>query len=172
VHAYVVAGPAGAGKSTLGEALARRTGAVLLDQDVLTNALLDGVFAGLLANAGHWNDEAHRDVVRPARYAALRDLAAAQVGLGHDVVLVAPFTAELHGGPDWVLLLDALDPAQVTTVVLTAPVEVLDGRLRHRADPRDGAIPTRPEVVPVVPHVSVDATLPTEDQLDLALRVD
>ena len=88
MRVVVVAGPAGAGKSTLGRALAAEMRAALLDLDDLTNPILDALWSG----AGHWNDGEHRALVRPARYAVLRAAAAAQVATGVDVVLVAPFT--------------------------------------------------------------------------------
>lgn len=167
MRALVVGGPAGTGKSTLGEALARRTGAVLLDLDVLTNALLDRVLAG---GTGHWNDVGHRPVVRPARYAALRDVAAVQVRLGHDVVLVAPFTAELAGGSEWRELRSALGEAEVLVVRLHAPAEVLERRVSDRAAARDAARTPRPTPTsPYVPHLAVDATLPTEEQVAAVL---
>ena len=166
--AFVVAGPAGSGKSTLARALATRTGAVLLDQDVLTNALLDGLAegAGLI---GHWNDPQHRSWVRPARYAALRAVAADQVRLGRDVVLVAPFTAELGGGEEWHLLRAALAPAETSVLWLDAPASVLAARLQERGEPRDrrwaSPEPATQLDAPRVPHVRVDGTRPTVEQL-------
>ena len=165
MHAYVVAGRAGVGKSTLGRALASSTGAVLLDLDTVTNGLLDGVFpaTGL---PGHWNDHRHRGWVRPARYAALLDVAAEQVTLGRDVVLVAPFSAELSGGPEWDTLCDRLGPAVMVVVWLHAPQEVLSRRVRERGELRDSALlEQRPAVAPAVPHLAVDATLTTSEQV-------
>jgi sugar-phosphatase len=163
--AYLVAGAAGTGKSTLGAALAARTGAVLLDLDPLTNPLLDAVFAGS-GRSGHWNDDRHRAVVRPARYAVLLQVAGAQVALGHDVVLVAPFTAELAGGLSWQRLVEAVAPAVPSVVWLHADPEVLTRRMRERGEARDAADrAVAPAQAPDVPHVAVDATEPTEAQL-------
>jgi sugar-phosphatase len=169
VRAVVVAGAAGTGKSTLGEALARRTGAVLLDLDSLTNTLLDTLFVGT-GQPGHWNDDRNRPVVRPARYAALLDVAATQVRLGHDVVLVAPFSAELRGGPEWRDLDRALGHAQVLVVWLHASTDVLQRRVAGRAAARDGArtSPATP-TAPYVPHLPLDATLPTDEQVRAVL---
>jgi sugar-phosphatase len=165
--AWVVAGRAGTGKSTLGLALARATGSVLLDLDTLTNPLLDLLHGD---SPGHWNDDDRRSVVRPARYAALRAVAASQVLLGLDVVLVAPFTAELAGGPEWQQLCAALAPATPTVVWLHAPDDVLAARVRGRAEPRDARERAVVAVVPPrVPHLAVDATLPTEKQVSLVL---
>ena len=43
--AYVVAGPAGSGKSTFGRALASVTGAMVIDQDIATNPLMASLAA-------------------------------------------------------------------------------------------------------------------------------
>jgi sugar-phosphatase len=165
VRAYVVGGRAGVGKSTLGRALARRTEAVLLDLDTVTNELLDGVFpsTGL---PGHWNDDRYRAWVRPARYAALLAVAAEQVGLGRDVVLVAPFTAELQGGHELERLHGALSPAAPLLVWLHAPEDVRSRRVRERGELRDDAAArARVAEPPSVPHLAVDATTPTEEQV-------
>ena len=168
VTVWVVAGAAGAGKSTLGRALARRTGAVLLDLDTLTNPLLDAL-AEQIAPGGHWNDAARRDLIRPARYATLRAVAADQITVGVDaMVLVAPFTAELRGGPEWQALLDALSPAVPTVGWLDADARLLTARRMGRALDRDAHV--RPAAsTPTVPHITIDATLPTRAQMELLL---
>jgi sugar-phosphatase len=171
--AFVVAGPAGAGKSTLGRALARSTRAVLLDLDTVTNPLLDRLQLGDPAPwSTHWNNPEHRAALRPARYAALLAVARAQADLGHDLVLVAPFTAELAGGPEWDQLLAAVAPGEVRVVWLRLSSDELAARLGARGEPRDAGItapgPAEP-VPPAVPHLAVDATLATAVQVDLVL---
>lgn len=167
---WLVAGPAGSGKSTLGRSLAARLRAGLIDIDTATNALLDAM-NDEVAPGGHWNDAARRPTVRPARYAVVRDLAREQVAVGTSVVLVAPFTAELLGGPEWDALAAAVEPAIPRVVWLDAPAEVLERRLRERAAPRDDlgtAHATRPDP-PRVAHLRVDAELATCEQLDAVL---
>jgi len=162
----VVAGPAGAGKSTLGRELARRTGGVLLDLDTLTNPLLDRLEVG---SPGHWNDPSMRELMSPARYAVLLAMAREQTDLGLDLVLVAPFTAELAGGPEWDQLCAAVTPAEPRVVWLQVSPDLQEARKRERADPRDAwSVPSTP-AAPVVSHVAVDATLPTDAQVDLVL---
>ena len=159
MRVVVVAGPAGAGKSTLGRALAAEMRAALLDLDDLTNPVLDAAWDG----PGHWNDPEHRAVVRPARYAALRAAAAAQVASGVNVVLVAPFTAELAGGDEWAALTAAISPAEPFVVWIDAPPGVLAARVRERGDVRDSGAESNPAAAPAIPHLRVDGTLSTTD---------
>jgi sugar-phosphatase len=163
-RAYVVSGPAGAGKTTLGQELARELHATIVDLDTVTNPLLDAVFehSGL---PGHWNDAVHRSWLRPARYAVLRAVATEQVRLGNGVVLVAPFTAERSGGAEWDRLIAALEPAQVVLVWIDVPPDVLAERVRVRGDARDGARSDPDVAPPLVPHLWVDGTRRTADQL-------
>ncbi len=166
MNVLVVAGPAASGKSTVGRELARRTGAVLLDLDTLTNPLLDGLQVGA---PGHWNRPDLRPVVRPARYAVLLAVAREQADLGHDLVLVAPFTAELAGGPAWERLRAAVAPAEPTVVWLQLPPEVLAERMRARGEARDAGAVSPNAATPVVAHLALDATLETAAQADLVL---
>jgi predicted kinase len=166
----VVAGSAGVGKSTLGRELARRTGAVLLDLDTLTNPLLDRLHASSPSPwTSHWNAPEHRDVVRPARYAVLLAAAREQAELGHELVLVAPFTAELAGGPERDLLRTAVAPVEPRVVWLQVPPSVLAARVRERGEPRDARTVITGASEPVVPYLAVDATLATAAQADLVL---
>ncbi len=161
MRVVVVAGPAGAGKSTLGRALAAEMRAALLDLDDLTNPILDAIWDG----PGHWNDIKHRALVRPARYAALRAAAAAQAASGVDVVLVAPFTAELAGGDEWAALTAAVAPAEPFVVWIDAPVDVLAARVRERADARDGDTEPRTATAPAISHLRVDGRWSTTEMV-------
>jgi sugar-phosphatase len=158
---WVVAGPAGSGKTTLGRALAGRLGAVLIDLDRVTNPLLDAL-GDQVAPGGHWNDPRLRPTVRPARYTALLAVASDQVA--ENLVLVAPFTAELRGGPEWSALLAAVAPAVPRVVWLDASPAVLAARRDARGEDRDRFPPASPES-PRVPHQRVDAAASTEAQL-------
>jgi sugar-phosphatase len=162
---WVVAGPAGSGKSTLGRALAAQRAAVLLDLDTVTNPLLDAL-GPVLAPDGHWNDPGRRDAVRPARYAALLAVAADQVV--DEIVLVAPFTAELRGGDEWSTLLAAVAPAQPRVVWLDGESALYERRRAARGEPRD-RVPVVPQGQPAIAHQRVDAAAPTDDQLAAVL---
>lgn len=159
--AWVVGGPAGSGKTTLGRALADRVGAVLLDLDTLTNPLLDAL-TDRIAPDSHWNDPRLRPTVRPARYAVL--LAAAADQVTEHLVLVAPFTAELRGGPEWTALREAIAPRTPRVVWLDATADLLAARRDDRGAERDrfAAVSL---YRPRVPHQRIDADASTEAQL-------
>lgn len=164
-----VAGPPGAGKTTLGAALAAVLRLPLLDLDELTNPLLDALAPHLPGPPRHWNDAAWRPVVRPARYRVLCAAATAQVAAGSGAVLVAPFTAELTGGVEWRRLCAAVAPLTPVVCRLDAPPELLAARLLDRGADRDAHVTASSPEPPGVPFLPVDATLPTTDQVALVL---
>ena len=168
MRVWCVAGQAGSGKSTLGRHLAATLGATLLDLDTVTNPLLDALTERLVPG-GHWNDEALRDVVRPARYACLLATARDQRDTGLDLVLVAPFTAELTGGQAWADLRAAVEPAEPRMIWLDASPELLEQRIADRGEPRDAGRSVGAPLTPVVPHVRIDASLTLERQAGLAV---
>ncbi|WP_375000783.1 AAA family ATPase [Aeromicrobium sp. CTD01-1L150] len=167
----LIAGPAGAGKSTVGVEVARALGAVVLDLDTLTNPVLDALQARLAAvepDGLHWNDASLADVIRPARYRALLDVAVAQRALHHRVVLVAPFTAELAGGAAWEHLVEVLGVAP-TVVWLDVPEAERARRLVDRGEGRDVGRAPSSGPAPAVPHLRVDASAPPADVVERAL---
>jgi sugar-phosphatase len=167
VTVWVVAGPAGSGKTTLGRALAASRRATILDLDTLTNPLLDAI-GPHFASDRHWNDPELRPIVREARYTCLLDLARDQVSAGvTEMVLVAPFTSELAGGAPWNQLLRAVAPRVPAVVWLAAREDLLLARLDARGEARDTGLEPRTTAPPVVPHLAVDARQPTADQLRL-----
>lgn len=158
---FVVAGPAGSGKSTLGRALAGVTGAVVLDQDIATNPLMAQL--ALLAGAGNDLDHpALRGPVRQARYQCIVDVAVDNGRLGRDVVMIAPFTAECTDRQSWLALTRQLAPAQVWLIWVTVPPEVALARRIRRNLARDAGAadsgPAQPFPSPVVEHISASGS--------------
>lgn len=161
----VISGAAGVGKSTVGRLLAERMRLPLLDLDTLTNQLLDAIHVG---GAAHWNDPQLRAVIRPARYAVLRAAISDQSHIG--AVAIAPFTAELSGGPEWQELVDACGAAP-HVVWLHATAELIAGRRAVRAEARDQHILDAPDSFqPTVPHLSVEASGSPSDLVEVILR--
>jgi sugar-phosphatase len=179
-----VAGVAGSGKSTLGRALAGELRLPLLDLDAVTNPLLDRLVGPVLST--HWLAAPHRELVREARYAALRAVAHDVVATAGGAVVVAPFTAELAGGPAWAELVAAVAPAEIRVVHLDGDPALLARRRAVRGAPRDAHRPDHavgaPHAEPgsdqrggadgsaKLPHITLDAALTPGQLLARALR--
>jgi predicted kinase len=153
----VVAGAAGAGKSTVAAVVARELPAALIDIDVTF-----GPIVPLLT--GH-----SRGVVRDALYEALVDTAAAAARAGAHVVIAAPFTRERRDPRAWENLCDrcAEAGAEAVLVWMCVPEAALAERLAARGAGRDASKlanlaewlrEASPETPPNVPHIELDGT--------------
>lgn len=160
--AVVVAGSAGAGKTSFAAALARRLGAAVLD--------LDATYGRLVPLLRPDVDQATR---RAILYAALCDSAVPSLAAGTSVLLVAPWTTERRDPEAWTALASALAAsggvARLVWVRLD-PSAVL-ARLRDRGLQRDAeklAAPerwlgeARPDEPPAVDHLAVDGARPVD----------
>ena len=164
--AIAVGGVAGSGKSTLGRALAASLRAPLLDLDTLTNPLLDALGDDVFGS--HWLASVHAPTVRRGRYAALLATAADVLGTTGRVVLVAPFTSELAGGPAWDDLLGAVRPGSLRMVQVVGSPELFARRRAVRGSERDQHRtpgPLTSGASTAVPVTAVDAELSTTAQL-------
>jgi hypothetical protein len=114
------------------------------------------------------DDPALAGLTRAARYETLIGLAAASLGAGRPVVLVAPFTTERADPSAWATTTRRL-PAEPTLVWLHLPPDELVRRLTRRAEARDAhkigdpasfltALDLNP---PAIPHLALDASRPT-----------
>lgn len=164
-----VSGVAGSGKSTLGRGVAAALQLPLLDLDTLTNPLLDRLQHAI--GHDHWLTSPQAATIREARYAALLAVAREVVATAGGAVLVAPFTAELRGGPQWLALVEAVAPSPLRLLHLRGDPELLAARRAGRGEPRDAhRPPDGAPVRPAVPHVGIDVELTGEQQLFRALR--
>jgi predicted kinase len=165
--AVLIGGPPATGKSTLATALAPRLGAALLDLDVVTGPLTR-VVSGLIG-VRDLDDPALAGLTRDARYDTLLDLAGANLRVGLPVVLVAPFSRERAAPSAWAATTRRLG-ADPLMVWLHLPPEELIRRLTGRALGRDEDKIRDPASFltgldlepPVVPHLALDASRPTD----------
>jgi predicted kinase len=159
--AVIVAGPAGAGKSTLAVVVARALPAALIDIDV-TVGTIDPLLTGDA-----------RSVARAAAYEALADAAVAAARSGAHVVVAAPFTQERRNPRAWANLCERFAGAGAEAVLawIRVPDACLLERLETRSAGRDATKladsagwlrEADAATAPSVPHIEVDGTCPAD----------
>ena len=165
----IVAGPPGAGKSTVAPRIAHALGAASID--------IDATFSPIVPLLGPHT----REVVRAAIYESLIATTEASLQAGVHVVVAAPFTRERRDRLAWDRLSTRLSSSGAAAVLvwLHAPRELLLERLAARdatrdadklADPASWLREAEPEVRPIVPHIAVDATDTAEHAVEQILR--
>jgi predicted kinase len=165
----IVAGPPGAGKSTVAPAIAHELAAASIDIDATFSPIVP-LLEGHAVTA-----------VRDAIYESLVATIEASLQAGVHVVIAAPFTRERRDPVAWERLSNRLSSygAEAVLVWLHAPRELLLERLAARgasrdadklADPASWLREAEPELSPAVPHIAVDATDEPEQAVDRILR--
>lgn len=166
---WVVAGPPGAGKSTVAGALAGlvRPAPAVLDKDTLYSGFVTEVLAA------HGRDDGERegawyDVHAKAHEYGGMTAAAREIrGHGCGVVLVAPFTGQIRDPARWAAWVSELGGEPVRLVWVRVDAATLHARLVARGRPRDAGkladfaafeARMRPSEPPPVPHLAVDTS--------------
>lgn len=137
----IVAGYAASGKTRVGQDLARRLPACYLDKDTLAGPFVERLLEALGQPASDRDSAVYRNSVRSLEYEALVATGLEAASLGADVLLSAPFLAQLADAT-WTAELAAKAEAirvALAVVWIACDRETLRARMTHRGSPRDVA---------------------------------
>jgi predicted kinase len=183
--AWIVAGPPGAGKSTVADLLLARLVPVpaLLDKDTMYSSFV----AAMLAAAGREHGERegpwYDEHVKVHEYAGMTAVAREIRRHGCPVLLSGPFTGQIHDPGRWQSWVAELGGGTVHLIWVRADEAAVRRRMAARGLARDDAkldefeafwASMRRGSAPAAPHVAVDnrltAAMTLPEQVDALVR--
>ncbi|MCI0690092.1 MAG: ATP-binding protein, partial [Sporichthyaceae bacterium] len=138
-NVVLVAGFAGSGKTEFARFLSGITGWALLDKDVLTRPMTEGMLSALGGDPNDRHTELYRTRVRPIEYRCLSSAAFTNVDNRVSTVVTAPFLAEVADG-QWLrrfICRCANAGAHVEVVWVDADIDTMHTYLQVRDAARD-----------------------------------
>ncbi|HZL08116.1 MAG TPA: AAA family ATPase [Candidatus Dormibacteraeota bacterium] len=174
---WIVAGPPGAGKTTVAGILLKHLKPIpaLLDKDTMYGSFVDSILAAENRPTGEREGDWYDKRIKIHEYAGMTKTAREIRSKGCPVLLSAPFTKQIHSKEIWNEWVERLGGGTVHLVWIKVDAETLHKHLIDRNDKRDTQKLAKfddfitymqPGTPPPFPHIMIDNRLNTQQSLD------